>query len=55
VDPVIVVGATLANILYGKKIPVMAEFQRSPAKVVRSGDFISVETGNRRIRVKRRR
>lgn len=55
VDPVIVVGAILANILYGKKIPVMAEFPRSMATMVKNGDLVYVETRNQEIKVRSRR
>ncbi len=53
VDPVIVTGAILAKVLYGKKIPVMAEFPRSLAAIIKNGDLVSVDTKNREIRVRR--
>jgi uncharacterized protein len=52
-EPMIVTGAILGEILYGRRIPVMADFPPSMADVVRTGDLVSVETKNNEVTVSR--
>ena len=52
-EPMIVTGAILGEMLYGRRIPVMTDFPPRIAGVVRNGDLVTVETKDREVTVSR--
>ena len=52
-EPMIVTGAILGEMLYGRKVPVMSDFPLSIAGVIRTGDLVTVETKSREVMVRR--
>jgi phosphomecalonate degydratase small subunit len=50
-EPIVVTGAVLADLIYGIRIPVMAEFSPDLESSVRSGDLVTVETKKREVRM----
>ena len=52
-ETMVVTGAVLGEILYGRRIPVMTDFPSTMADVVRTGDLVTVETKDRQVTVSR--
>ena len=52
-EPMIVTGAILGEMLYGRKIPVMTDFPPTMAEILRTGDPVTVETTTREVTVSR--
>jgi len=52
-EAMIVTGAILGEMLYGRRIPVMADFPPSIASILNSGDLVTVETKTREVTVSR--
>jgi len=55
VEPIVVTGAVLAKILYGKRIPVMSGLPDEIATRMENGDIVTVETEKQEVRVRRTR
>jgi predicted aconitase with swiveling domain len=54
-EPIIVIGAVLAKLLYGQHIPVVSGFKNNPAETINTGDFVSVDGDKGLVRIRRRR
>jgi predicted aconitase with swiveling domain len=54
-EPIIVIGAVLAKLLYGQHIPVVSGFKTNPAETRTTGDFVTVDGGKGLVRIRRRR
>ncbi|HLQ03629.1 MAG TPA: DUF126 domain-containing protein, partial [Nitrososphaerales archaeon] len=52
-ETMVVTGAVLGEMLYGRRIPVMTDFPSTMADVVRTGDLVTVETKDRQVTVSR--
>jgi len=53
-EPIIAVGAVLAEKMYGKIIPIVDKPERNPMEIIRTGDFVKVNANSSVIEVTRR-
>lgn len=42
-DPVIALGAVLAEKMYGKAVPIVDRPERNPIKVISTGDIVKID------------
>ena len=42
-DPVTAIGFIMADVFYGKKIPLVDQLEQNPLKVIKTGDWVKVD------------